>query len=76
MRGCCQAFCLCQGKQPLLAQNLNPRQTYLIHRDAWDFNVTQQEFSCNLLDRVTVHTKVQQFCGEWGELTDLGWQSQ
>ena len=70
---CQQAFCLCQSKQPLLAQDLNPRQTYFVHRDARDFNVTQQEFSCNLLDRVTVHTKVQQFGGERSELANFRW---
>ena len=62
-----------QGDETLLAQYLNPRQTYLVHRDAWNFDVTQQEFSCNLLNRETVFTKVQQFGGERSELANLGW---
>ena len=64
-------FRLRQGYKALLAQYFNPRQTCLVCRDAWDFNVTQQEFSCNLLYRVTVFAKVQQFGGERSELANF-----
>src|SRR4029077_8835007 len=60
-----------QSDEALLAQYLDSRQTNLVCRHARDFNVTQKEFSCNLLNRETVFTKVQQFGGERSELANL-----
>src|SRR5215831_2677194 len=54
-------FCLRQGQETLLAQYLKTCQTNFVHRDARDFDITQQEFSCDLLNGQAVFTKIQQF---------------
>ena len=50
-----------QGDEALLAQDLDPRQAGFVCWNARDFNITQQEFSGNLLHRQAVRAKVQQF---------------
>ena len=43
-----------QGQETLLAQYLETCQAYFVYRDARDFDITQQEFSCDLPDRQAV----------------------
>ena len=50
-----------QRDKALLAQYLDSRQTCFAYGDSRDFNITQHEFSCDLLDRQAIFTKAQQF---------------
>ncbi len=49
-----------KSNKPLLAQDLNPRQAGFVCWNTRDFNITQHEFSGNLLRRQAVRAKVQQ----------------
>ena len=60
-----------QGDEALLAQHLDSRQTCFAYGNSRDFDIAQQEFACNLLDRESVCTKVQQLSGKRSELANF-----